>query len=87
MSAFGTKRTSAAEFQCPLSGVKRTLRKNIKLPAVYIAGAIQCGAEMLLLAAPPVIQAVLAVLQGDGVVVFTNRRLQCCGFPGTILSS
>jgi len=33
-----------------------------KLPAVYIAGAIHCGAEMLLLAAPPAISAVLAAL-------------------------
>jgi len=35
---------------------------------VYIAGAIHYRAEMLLLAAPPAISAVLAALQGDGVV-------------------
>jgi hypothetical protein len=33
-----------------------------KFPMVYIAGAIHCGAEMLLLAAPPAISAVLAAL-------------------------
>ena len=36
--------------------------ENINWLVVYIAGAIQCGAEMLLLAAPPAISAVLAAL-------------------------
>jgi hypothetical protein len=44
------------------------------LPVLYIAGAIQCGAEMLLLAAPPAIQAILATLQGDGVVFRQQDR-------------
>jgi hypothetical protein len=43
--------------------------KNINCRVVYIAGAIQCGAEMLLMAGPPAISAVLAALQGDGVVI------------------
>jgi hypothetical protein len=38
------------------------------LPVIYIAGAIQYGAELSLLAAPLAISAVLAALQGDGVV-------------------
>jgi hypothetical protein len=51
-----------------LGGAGRNI-KNIyrvipkyKLPVVYIAGAIQCGAEVSSLAAPPAISAVLAGL-------------------------
>jgi hypothetical protein len=57
----GKYKNAPAKYKKYIEAVLENI-KNINWPAVYIAGAIRYGAEMLLLAAPPAISAVLAGL-------------------------